>query len=56
MNITKWQPVGIGEMIMWEFLVPMALTRGNWQKQWVSVVKQLVSYAQIGAQSRLILC
>ena len=29
MNITKRQPVSVGEMITEEFLVPMALTQGQ---------------------------
>jgi plasmid maintenance system antidote protein VapI len=29
MNITKRQPVSVGEMITGEFLVPMALTQGQ---------------------------
>jgi plasmid maintenance system antidote protein VapI len=29
MNITKRQPVGVGEMITEEFLVPLTLTQGQ---------------------------
>mgnify|MGYP000621349517 FL=1 len=32
MNITKRQPVSVGEMITEEFLVPMALTQGQLAK------------------------
>lgn len=51
MNITKRQPVSVGEMITEEYLVPVALTQGQLAEAMGVSRKPSTSYVPTVAQS-----